>query len=178
MQTKYQNIKSFFLSLLCLFILLSLCSCKEDESTSGGYPDFEESYDYGLSIGFDQGYESGYSHGCSDGYTDGYEEGYSDGSFDGYYDGATYTCLFFRDIDRAFMSAMNGSSWYTFIDGYDEYISDIYQTDEQRLNLIWSIVAVNSDSGFTEDERDLLIATFGRDMFIRNGVNIDKIKIQ
>jgi len=128
---------------------------------------FDEGYEEGISLGCEMGYENGYD----DGYDAGYKEGYSGGESDGYYIGATYTCLFFGDVDKAFQSAKNGAAWYTFVDAYNQYISKIYDNNDTRLSLIWSLTSLSSDDGASEDEKNLLVSTFGEDLFIRNGIN-------
>ena len=141
---------------------------------------------------YDEGFEDGYADGYADGYFDaeyemssladeefedgydiGYDDGYDDGHSDGYYAGATYTCLFYGDLDRAFQSANNGCAWYTFIDAYDQYVSNIFDNDETRSELFWSLVSVTLDDDPTAEEIELLISTFGKDLFVRNGILLD-----
>ena len=181
--------QEFFTCLLCSCLLLFLSSCGADHNEYPVYSDYEEGYDLGKSVGFKRGYESGYDEGYSagcndseglaiDSYTDGYREGYSDGNMDGYYAGATYTCIFFKDIDRAFQVAITEYSWDAFIDAYDEYVYDIYKSSEERSELFWALMSASDDSGFTEDERDLLILKFGENLFVKNGVDIHKRKAE
>lgn len=168
---------------LCLCILFCCCSCSESDRASNYYSDYDAGYADGVYDGFESGYEEGYQAGCDDseylsmdGYSDGYEEGYADGHDDGYYDGATYTCMFFKDVDRAFRSANNGGAWYTFVDAYDEYVFNIYDSDEERSDLVWSLVSATNNSGLTEDEQNLLVSKFGRDLFLRNGIDIYQLE--
>ena len=131
---------------------------------------YDSGYEEGRLIGKEIGYENGYDEG----YDEGYYVGYDDGHSDGYYDGATYTCLFFGDVDRAFQTALNGSAWFTFIDAYDQYISNIYDDNTTRSELFWAIVSATlSEDGATKEEKELLISTFGKDLFTRNGITLD-----
>ena len=155
---------------LCLCACLSSCAPTDDMSESVG------EYDRGWNDGYDLGYYEGYEDGTkSGGDEDRYEVGYNDGNNDGYYAGATYTCLFFGDVDRAFKSAYKGSAWGIFIDAYDQYISNIYDDRETKSKLFWALVSVKSGDVLTIEERDLLISTFGKELFTQNDIEL-KIK--
>lgn len=121
-----------------------------------------------------------YSRGYRDGYDEGYSEAekehesdYSLGFDDGYYAGAVYTCLFFGDIDRAFKSAINGCAWDTFVVSYDELVKDIYDTDEERSEIFWSLIGLIVCEDSSSEEIELLTSIFGRDLFINNGVSLE-----
>lgn len=160
-----------------------------EEGFSEGYDEgrndsYDEIFESGYDVGYEDGYDNGYDDGRSDhnliddddydgGYDDGYDDGYSDGNADGYYEGAAFTCLFFGDVDRAFQCADNGAAWFAFLDGYDQYISDIYSDDTTRSELFWAFISLTMSGDPTSEEIDLLIDTFGRDLFIRNGISID-----
>ena len=158
--------------LLSIFVvLLSGCGITQD--------DLDKAWEAGYDTGHYEGYESGHEDGFDEGYNeaeleyeDKYSEGYNDGNSDGYYAGATYTCLFYGDVDRAFQSAYKGSAWGTFIDAYDQYFSDIYDDRETKSKLFWAFVSVKSGDGLTIEERDLLISTFGEDLFARNDIDL------
>ena len=156
---------------VCLCVgLLSGCGFSQDDLDEA----WEDGHEYGYESGYDAGFDDG-SISCEDHedvYDEGYADGYSDGNDDGYYAGATYTCLFYGDVDRAFRSAYKGSAWGTFIDAYDQYISNIYDDDETKSKLFWAFVSVKSGDGLTTEERDLLISTFGEDLFIRNDIEL------
>lgn len=153
--------KKLFSLVLCLclcMVLLSGCSFSQNDSDT----DWED------------GYESGYENGHKDGFNEGYNEAelecedkYSEGYNNGYQAGATYTCLFFGDIERAFKCAKKGSAWYALIDAYDQYEYDIYDDDdkETRSKLFWALVSYVSEDGATAEEYDLLICAFGSDLF-------------
>ena len=166
--------------LFAVFLCLSLCACLSSCSTE--YKTQISDYDTGYYEGYESGREDGFHEGYKEGYNeaeleyeDKYSDGYNDGSNDGYYEGATYTCLFFGDVDRAFKSAYKGSSWGVFIYAYDQYISNIYDDDETKSELFWAFVSLKSGDGLTTKERDLLVSTFGEDLFSRNGIEL-KIK--
>lgn len=124
------------------------------------YDEYESRYDFG--------YEEGYM-AARDEYksTPEYDDGYGEGYFDGCHEGATYAYLSCGDIDRAFLTAKNHWAWYAFIDGYDEYVADIYSTDEQRESLYMAFAFLESA---TSEEVNLLISTFGKELFDRNGI--------
>jgi hypothetical protein len=166
-----------FIALILTISLLS--SCGDVETYDDG---FEDGYDMGYSDALFE-YEDDYARGYEDGYNDGfdrqdydyessYDDGYEAGHSDGYYDGATYTCLFFGDVDRAFQCANNGCSWFTFLDAYDQYISNIFDDDDTRSALFWSLISVTLGDDATKEEIDLLISTFGSNLFTRNGVEL------
>lgn len=158
--------------ILSLFVVcLSGCGITQDDLDD----EWEDGYWYGYESGYDAGFDEGFDEGYNEAeleYEDKYMEGYNDGNSDGYYAGATYTCLFFGDVDRAVRSAYKGSAWGTFIDAYDQYISNIYDDDDTRSALFWAFVSVKSSNGMTAEERALLISTFGEDLFTRNGIKI------
>lgn len=161
--------KRLFTVLLCLCLCAYLSSCTSDDGRYESIGEYERGWDDGYDLGYYDGYEDGAKHG-GDG--DSYEDGYNDGYNDGYYAGATYTCLFYGDVDRAFKSAYKGSAWGTFIDAYDQYISNIYDDRETKSKLFWAFVSVKSGNGLTTEEKDLLISTFGKDFFIRNDIEL------
>ena len=167
--------KRLFAMCLCLCLCASLSSC----AFPGGVPDSSSEYERGWDDGYDLGYYDGYEEGHDEGrseaeleYEDEYSVGYNDGSNDGYYEGATYTCLFYGDVDRAFKSAYKGSAWGVFIYAYDQYIHNIYDDDETRSELFWALVSVKSGDGLTTEERSLLISTFGKELFEQNDIEI------
>lgn len=134
--------------------------------------DAKRSYDEEI---YREGYSDGYCEAKDEGqssYDDGYADGYADGSSDGYYDGAVYTCLFFGDVDRAFQSALNGGSWFVFVDAYDQYIENIYDDEDAASELGWALVGVTSENGASTEEIDLLITTFGKDIFLKNNISL------
>ena len=165
-----------FPTVLCLYLcasLLSGCGLSQDDLDEA----WEDGHAYGYESGYYTGHEDGYDDGYDDGYfeaesehEDDYAEGYNEGNNDGYYDGATYACLFYGDVDRAFQFAYEGSAWRAFIYGYDQHISNIYDDDETESELFWSLVSIKSDDGLTAEERNLLISTFGKDLFLRNDI--------
>ena len=159
-------------------VVLCLCLCACLSSCSTEYKSHISDYDTGYYEGYESGHEDGFDDGFKEGYNEAeleYEDKYSEGYNDGYQDGATYTCLFFGDVDRALKSAYKGSSWGTFINAYDQYISNIYDDSETKSKLFWAFASIKSGDGLTTDERDLLISTFGEDLFIRNNIEL-KIK--
>lgn len=129
-------------------------------------------YDMGYEEGLSAGKEIGYDNGHDDGYILGYNEGYSDGESDGYHAGATYTCLYYGDVNRAFKSAKNGAAWYTFVDAYDEYIANIYDDNEARIYIIWALISTVVEENATDDEKELLKSTFGDELFSQNGITL------
>ena len=143
--------KRLFAVLLCLCICACLFSCASPDGGSASTGEYER--------GWDDGYDLGYY--------DGHEDGYDEGQHFGYQAGATYTCVFFGDIERAFRCAKKGSAWYTLIDAYDQYEYDIYDDDdkETRSKLFWALVSYTSADGATEEEYDLLFSAFGRDLY-------------
>ena len=176
------------LILLCSF---SACARKTNEATykgdyydgyangySDGYSEAELEMEYLLDEKFSDGYDCGYDDGYEEGsenrndYDEGYEDGYDEGEFGGYYAGLTYACIFFGDVDRAFQSANTGAAWHTFLDAYDEHISNIFDDDETRSELFWSLISVTLGDDATEEEKELLISAFGKDLFTRNDINI------
>jgi hypothetical protein len=154
--------KKLTLIILLFFICICTSSCKQDENTDIIYEKEKIVEDR---------YEIGYNDGYSDCEME-HENDYSNGYNDGYQDGATYTCLFFGDVDRAIKSAYKGSSWACFISAYDQYIKDIYDDDETKSSLFWALASIKSKEGLTYEERDLLISTFGEDIFTRNDIDI------
>lgn len=169
----------FVIYLLMFVIMLFLAYYIQSyEPETESYLSFDEGYDEGYIWGYDEGYDKGYDWGHEEGYDDGYDEGhydgydegYSEGESNGYYDGATYTCLYFGDVDRAFSCASNGASWYTFVDAYDQYISNIYDDDETRSAIHWSLVSVVISGDATEEEIETVVSAFGEDLFTRNGI--------
>lgn len=128
------------------------------------------------SNGYGEGYLKGYKAGCDVGYDDGYD----DGEDDGYYAGAAYAYLFFGDVDRAFQSANSANTttaWRYFIDAYDQYISSIFEFDDvddaiARYKLVSALTSVMISDDATEEEIELLVSTFGEDLFIRNGITL------
>ena len=156
------------LSLVAIFGAIYLDFTSPSRIDDNEIRTYDTGYEDGKSTGYGIGYDEGYEDGCDEGY----EIGYSDGESDGYYSGAAYTCLFYGDIDRAFQSAVNGAAWYTFVDAYDQYISNIYDDDDTRLELIWTLVDAAYGLDVTEEEKELLISTFGEDLFNRNNINL------
>lgn len=166
--------KKLFLFVLCVCLCVSLlsgCGISQD--------DLDEAWEDGHVYGYESGYEAGYDEGyreaeseCEDNDEDNYMEGYNSGYEEGYQAGATYTCLFYGDVDRAFKCAYKGSSWGTFIDAYDQYISNIYDDRETKSKLFWAFVSLKSGDGLTTEERELLIDTFGKDFFTRNDIDL------
>jgi len=168
--------KKIFISLL---IALLLCGCSsrtyEDGYEDGyrsGYSSAETELEYQIDEKWYDGYEFGYDEGYYEAEKE-FENNYDEGYDEGYYAGATYTCLYFGDIDRAFQCAQNGMVWNTFIDAYDEYISDIYATEEEKSSLFWAFVSVTLGNNATNEEITLLKDTFGSELFIRNGIDLN-----
>lgn len=161
--------KRLFSAILFLCLCFCFSSCASAGVSSEPIGEYERGWDDGYDLGYYDGYEDGTKSSSDE---DSYEDGYNDGNHDGYYAGATYTCLFFGDIDRAFQSAYKGSAWGTFIDAYDQYISNIYDNSETKSKLFWAFVSVKSGDGLTAEEEDLLISTFGEDFFSRNDINL------
>ena len=158
-------ISMFSLIVIAVAIYLDCTSPPKNDERSLTY---DEGYEDGLSIGKEIGYDVGYN----DGNDNGYQTGYSDGESDGYYSGAVYTCLYYGDIDRAFQSATNGMAWFTFVDAYDQYISNIFDDKETRSTLVWSLVSASTGKNVTAAEKELLISTFGEGLFARNNINL------
>ena len=159
-------------------IILCFCFCVVLLSGCGSNQgDLDDAWDAGYDAGYDVGFEECIAlyeafeeyddTGYEDGYDNGYSDGYDDGHSDGYYAGATYTCLFFGDVERAFKCAKNGSAWYALIDAYDQYEYDIYDDDdkEARSELFWALVSYASKDGATKEERKLLYSAFGSDLY-------------
>lgn len=147
--------------ILCLCLctaLLSGCRFSKNDSDS----DWEDGYESGYENGHEDGFEEGYNEAELE-----FEDKYSEGYNDGYYAGATYTCLYFGDIERAFKSAKNGSAWYALIDAYDQYEYDIYDDGdtETRSKLFWALISYMSKRGATDEEYDLLFSAFGTDLY-------------
>ena len=169
--------KRLFAAFLCLSLCACLSSCASPTEGSASIGEYERGWDDGYDLGYYDGHEDGHDQGYDDGYEEGTKNGSSEDSYDngyndGYQDGATFTCLFLGDVDRALKSAYKGSSWGTFIDAYDQYISNIYDDRETRSKLFWSLVSVKSGDGLTTEERDLLISTFGEELFSRNDIEL------
>lgn len=149
--------------LLSLFVVwLSGCGITQD--------DMDEEWEDGYAYGYESGYYDGFDEGYDEGYNEAeleYEDKYTEGYDDGYYAGATFTCLYFGDIERAFKCAKNGSAWHTLIDAYDRYVYDIYDDDdkETRSELFWALVSYTSKDGATKEEYKLLYSAFGSDLF-------------
>ena len=153
--------KKLFPAVLCLCLcvgLLSSCGFTQDDLDD----EWEDGYESGHYAGFDEGFDEGYNEAELE-----YEDNYSDGYNDGYYAGATYTCMYFGDIERAFKCAKNGSAWYTLIDAYDQYVYDIYDDDdkETRSKLFWALVSYTSKDGATNEEYKLLYSAFASDLY-------------
>lgn len=169
--------KLFCFIMIASILFISGCGYRTyedgyDDGYDAGYEDAESEMEYQIEEEWYSGYDIGYDDGYYDAekeLEDDYEEGYGDG----YYAGATFASLFFGDIDRAFQCAQNGSAWRTFIDAYDEYIANIYDTDEMRSKLFWAFVSVMSSDDATGEEIELLIDTFGSDLFVRNGIELN-----
>ena len=155
--------RKLFSVVLCLCLCACLFSCASPDGGSASIGEYERGWDDGYDLGYYDGYEEGSKH-AGDG--DSYETGYNDGQNDGYYAGATYTCLFFGDIERAFKCAKNGSAWYALIDAYDQYEYDIYDDDdkETRSKLFWALVSYTSEDGVTKEEYNLLYSAFSTDL--------------
>ena len=156
--------RKIFSMVLCL----CLCTCLPACSTE--YKNHVSDYDTGYYEGYESGHEDGFDEGFDEGYNEAeqeYEDKYSEGYNDGYYAGATYACIFFGDIERAFKCAKNGSAWYTLIDAYDQYEYDIYDDDdkETRSKLFWALVSYTSEDGATKEEYKLLYSAFGSDLY-------------
>ena len=164
------------LAVIAFFGQISLNTSKANQSGAKEYRTYDAGYEEGLSVGREHGYDEGFNDGYSDGYdegrSEGYDSGYSNGEADGYYAGATYACLFYGDVDRAFQSAKNGAAWYTFVDAYDEHIANIYDDEDTRIDVIWALISVITSDNATERDIELLISTFGEEMFIDNGIEL------
>ena len=157
------------ISFLAIAGAIYLDFSEKDTNSTEEIRTYDSGYEEGLAIGKEIGYENGYD----DGRTSGYDQGYSDGETDGYYAGATYTCLFYGDVDKAFKSAKNGAAWYTFVDAYDEYITNIYDDNDMRLEIIWALIGATVSGEISEKEAELLIETFGAKVFSDNGIDLN-----
>lgn len=154
--------KRIFAFIIVLCLCMSMLGCQSERTKSNAI-DQDDEYDRGWNDGYDLGYYDGYEEGTNSGSEeDRYEEGYDDG----YYAGATYTCMFFGDIERAFKCAKNGSAWYALIDAYDQYEYDIYDDGdkETRSKLFWALVSYASEEGATKEEYNLLYSAFSTDL--------------
>ena len=152
-----------------LSVLLCMCLCTCLSACSTEYKSHVSDYDTGYYEGYESGHEDGFDEGFDEGYNEAeheYEDKYSEGYNDGYYAGATYTCMFFGDIERAFKCAKNGSAWYALIDAYDQYEYDIYDDDdkETRSKLFWALVSYMSEDCATNEEYNLLFSAFSTDL--------------
>lgn len=170
----------FFAILFCALLLSGCSNSGYKEGYRDGYAAASENVEADLESKIHKEWQDGYDFGYEEGFYDAkhdgsltYDEGFADGEFSGYYAGAVYTCLFFNDIDRAFASATNGSAWYAFVDSWDELIENIYDSDEERSEIVWSLVSVMVSEEFTKDEAELLEEKFGLELFARNGINLD-----
>lgn len=153
---------------LSLYLCVALSTRPSNDPDPVVIPDVISDYERGWDDGYELGYYDGYEEGIKNGGDgDSYADGYNDGNYDGYYSGATYTCLFFGDIERAFKCAKKGSAWYALIDGYDQYEYDIYDDDdkETRSKLFWALVSYTSKDGATKEEYDLLYSAFLSDLY-------------
>ena len=162
--------KKLFSAVLCLCICVCLSSCTSTDDRSDSIGEYERGWDDGYNLGYYDGYEEGTKSGSDE---DKYKDGYNDGNNDGYYAGATYTCLFYGDVDRAIRSAHKGSAWYTFIDAYDQYVSNIYDDSETRSELFWALVSATISKDATDEEIGLLYSTFGKELFTRNDISLN-----
>lgn len=105
---------------------------------------------------------------CDDCYQTGYSDGYNDGESYGHSYGTISTYFSMGNVDAAFQSVLDGGSWYAFVEAYDLYIADIYDSDEVDLDLVFALDNADEHGHVTAAEKELLIATFGEDLFIRN----------
>lgn len=162
-----------FLLILCLSVGLLACDSSNNKTATNTTFAYSEDYARGYDDGYFDGYFAAVDANGMDTSDGDYDEGYADGNRDGYYEGATYTCLFFGDVDRAIRSAYKGSAWYTFIDAYDQYISNIYDDSETRSTLFWAFVSATISEDATDEEIDLLYSTFGKELFTRNDISLN-----
>lgn len=163
---------------LILVIVFLLCGCSTgtyedgyEEGYRSGYSTAEAELEYQIDEEWYDGYEFGYEEGYYEAEKE-YESNYELGYDEGYYAGATYTCLYFGDVDRAFKSADNGCAWYAFVDSWDELVENIFDSDEERGEIVWSLISVMVSEDFTVEEAETLTETFGSELFIRNGINL------
>lgn len=178
--------KKIYAVLFAVIVLLCCLAVYSGKSIRAVEKEKREAYyENGYNVGYNDGYDAGYEEGRWEGYDDGYDEGYWDaentyednydnGYSDGYYAGGTYACLYYGDVDRAFQCAKNGCAWDTFIDAYDQYISDIFKDDDTKMALFWAFISATvGDGGVTKEEKELLISTFGEELFARNGISLN-----
>lgn len=165
--------KRFFMFLFIFVLLYCLSSCGDTSIYKMEKESEKEAvYQSGYDVGFEEGQWDGYDSGYDAGHYDGYDKGYTDGYGDGYYAGATYTCLSIGDVNRAFKCAQNGCAWDTFIDAYDEYVANIYDTDDMRSSIFGAFISLVVSDDATSEEIELLINTFGSDLFLRNSIEL------
>ena len=127
---------------------------------------------------YDNGYEDGYSDGEDDGYSYGYEDGYSEGEDEGnqigYTEGTVYSCLYYKDVTRAFRIALDTNAWFAFVEAYDLYISDIIPEDnpDKLYDILMSLILIDKGKTYelSQADKDLLITTFGKELFTENGI--------
>lgn len=174
-KTLFVLVLSFLAIATAIYLDFTSQSRNDDKKIRTYDTGYTEGFSVGYEAGYDEGYTDAYDEGYADGHADAYDEGYSCGEADGYYSGATYACLFYGDVDRAFKSAQNGGSWYTFVDAYDEYISDIYDDNETRIEIIWTLIGAATGDKLSDAETELLITAFGQKIFVDNGIPLTSI---
>ena len=151
-------------------VILSVLMCFLFGCTQSPYV---ESADSNYSVG----YSEGHFDGNVSGFDEGYKEGFTNGERTGYYAGAVYACFYFGDIEKAFKCADKYFAWNAFVGAYDEYVSDIYSTEEERFSILfalfsWDAARTNPETEFTDEERNILLSTFGYELFLANGFDI------
>lgn len=139
--------KAVFLIIALLLTLSTLSGCSQESDNS------------------DSGETNVHCDHC---YQIGYSEGFDDGESYGRSYGTISTYFSMSNVDAAFQSVLDGGSWYAFVEAYDLYIADIYATDEVDLDLVFALDNADEHGHVTAAEKELLIATFGEDLFIRN----------
>ena len=166
------------IALLCCLAVYTGKSIRETEREKKVtyYTDgYDKGYNDGYDTGYDEGHWKGYEFGYDEGYWEAekaYEDNYTDGYNEGYYAGGTYTCLYFGDVDRAFQCAQNGCAWDVFLEAYDQYIADIFSDDDTESDLFWALISATVSNDLTKEEKELLVSTFGEELFTRNGISL------
>lgn len=136
-----------------------------------------KSYSEGYRDGEEDGYDSGYDTGYDEGYSEGLSEGEYEGNQTGYTEGTVNSCLYYKDVNRAFRIALDTNAWFAFVEAYDLYISDIIpDNDPDKLyDILMSLILIDKGKTYelSQADKDLLIATFGKELFIENGLYLD-----
>ena len=138
----------------------------EEGKSTGQSIGYDAGHDDGYDEGYDEGYDNGYEYGHGDGRIDGYSEGYGDGHADGTLD--AYLSL--GEIDLAFQYAVENNAWIPFVPSYNEHIYQVYVSYEERDAITEALIDICVHKITSHEKNELLIAAFGEDLFIRNGI--------